>query len=546
MSLFRESLVRGSVPQQEVFAYTDTVNPSVHHEWATGALLYFATLGTGLGLTGLVILKFSLAAAVWLVLYRVARMRGCHPYLFALFSIACFPVFWVGFATIRAQLFTMLFLALQLWMQELDWRGRRAWVLGWLAMLVLWLNVHAGFVVGCGLIAFHSVERFASAWLPRRSIRDAAKATWHLMAIAPISCAALLINPYGWQYIPYLVRAIGMERPLIREWLPLWHTHDPVGTLTLFAACIGLMAFGFWSNRGRRRGFAFLALSAYMTLKHIRHGSIFAVVWIAYVPAWLSRTSFGKSIVAFLEGHRPATVRTCQGFACLFLAFACFQPFWRLTLPPQPRYSSASYPSEAIRYLKAHHFEGNLMTPFHVGAYVSWEMYPQVRVSFDGRYEVAYQEHMMGDHNRFYDADEDWWSIVGKYSTDAVLIHRDAKICSELETEKGIQELRYQTGSDWELIYQDDAFVLIGRPNLSLPAVDRRGIPIRDAAWEAFTPEHSHWNAGRFPRRRPGVLAMNPGAIEFSNRGMSTYSPDPSSARIPGRVGRQSWEGHSP
>ena len=50
MSLVREALVLRDFPQEDVFAYTPTVSPSVHHEWATGAVIYFATIGTGLGL----------------------------------------------------------------------------------------------------------------------------------------------------------------------------------------------------------------------------------------------------------------------------------------------------------------------------------------------------------------------------------------------------------------------------------------------------------------------------------------------------------------
>ncbi|MCA9134595.1 MAG: hypothetical protein KDA45_15615, partial [Planctomycetales bacterium] len=157
MSLFREALVQGEFPTVDLFAFTPTVNPSVHHEWGTGAVLYLATVGSGLGLLGLSLLKLLLMAALWLLLYRVARLRGAHPYVFASLAFLTFPVLWVGFATVRAQLFTLVFIAAQLWMQELDWRGRRAWILLWLGMLVAWLNLHAGFVVGLGLIACHSL-----------------------------------------------------------------------------------------------------------------------------------------------------------------------------------------------------------------------------------------------------------------------------------------------------------------------------------------------------------------------------------------------------
>ncbi len=495
MSLFREALVLGEFPVEDVFAYTPTVSPSVHHEWGTGAVLYYATVGSGLGLVGLSLLKLTMMAALWLFLYRIARLRGCHPYVFAAIAFFTFPVLWVGFATVRAQLFTLVFIAAQLWMQELDWRGRRSWVLLWLVMLTAWLNLHAGFVVGLGLIAFHSLERFAAAWFSKRSLLSALADTWHLIVAAPLAVGTLGLNPYGWQYIPYLVRAIGMDRPLIREWQPLWMTYDPLLTLTVFGISIGLFVYTQRNTRVRRlRGSAFLALSAYMTLKHIRHGSIYGVLWIAYVPAWISRTKLGKGLVRSIDNNRRGVVRTCQVVAAACLLFASVNHFWRPTLPPQQLYSTACYPTGAVQYLKEHQFQGNLMTPFHVGSYVSWEMYPDVKVSFDGRYEVAYQDNVMPEHNLFLGGEEGWWTILDKYPTDAVLVHKPAPVCEKLEVFRaGYAGEVPHTKQQWRFVYEDDSFLVLAADHCKLPSVNRASERLEDGAWEAFSESHAHW-----------------------------------------------------
>lgn len=44
------------------------------------------------------------------------------------------------------------------------------------------------------------------------------------------------------------------------------------------------------------------------------------------------------------------------------------------------------------------------MTPFASGAYVSWNLYPDMMVSMDGRYEVTYLDSTMGEHVRFFTA----------------------------------------------------------------------------------------------------------------------------------------------
>ncbi len=59
MALFRDYCVTGNFPTVDHFAYTPTIDPVVHHEWGTGAVLYFVTTTTGLGLVGLTILNFA-------------------------------------------------------------------------------------------------------------------------------------------------------------------------------------------------------------------------------------------------------------------------------------------------------------------------------------------------------------------------------------------------------------------------------------------------------------------------------------------------------
>lgn len=503
MALFRETLVQGDFPQDDVFAYTPTVSPAVHHEWATGAVLYMVTMGTGLGAFGITLLKLLLISAMWLLLYRVARMRGAHPYIFAMLAFFAFPVFWVGFATLRAQLFTLVFIAAQLWMQEQDWRGRRAWILLWLVMLVAWLNLHAGFVVGLGMITFHGLERLGVSWYRHRSVRAMLRDTWHLLAAAPVAVATLLINPYGPDYVPYLIRAIRMDRPLILEWQPLWHTHAPVCTVTLFAMSVGLFVYAqITLSRSKnwgsvRRGAAFTALAAYMALRHIRHGSIYGVIWLAYVPAWISRTQLGKNLVEMVEHHRGLFVRTSQGLAAACLTFACVHHIWFPSLPPEPIYSDASFPIKAVDYLQEQQFEGNLLTPFHVGAYVSWEMFPEVKVSFDGRYEVAYQEHIMPEHIQFLSGKDQWWEILDKYPTDAVLVHKQAPVAPQLEAFRlgsPKADERPPTRTKWRLVYEDDAFLILAAEHCDLPQVDRRGEPLEDGVREAFSPKYGHWH----------------------------------------------------
>ena len=121
----------------------------------------------------------------------------------------------------RAQLFSMLLLAATLAMLDMDRAGKRSWIAAWLPMYIVWLNLHAGFVIGPVVLFLHWVEQVVRTRRPQ----------WHLIGVGLGAVPLAAFNPYGINYLRYLVQAITMPRPLIAEWGPLWQ--DPA-TLALF------------------------------------------------------------------------------------------------------------------------------------------------------------------------------------------------------------------------------------------------------------------------------------------------------------------------
>ena len=466
MALVRAWFESGQFPRNDVFAYTPTISPAVHHEWGTGLFLYLASATSPLGLDGLIALKFALSAALAVLLYRVARNGGAHPILIVLLIPVMLPLLWVGFATLRAQLFTLVALAAQMLMLQSDWRGRRGWVLLWIPMYVVWLNLHAGFVVGLGMLVFHAIERASDAWYRGLPIWDR---TWHLIAMIPAVVLGLLCNPWGFEYAPYLFRAITMPRPTILEWKPLWFTYDPLTTLVAFSISVVMLGYVAKERRwSRLRGWLFCAVAAYMALKHIRHGSLFAVIWLAWMPAWLTPTPLGHSLIAWIQKERLGAMRVSRYLALGCSVFAVWNTFWHASLPTTLAASSFCFPIRAIDYLKSHAVQGNMMTPFHCGAFVSWTMHPDIKVSLDGRYEVAFAEEVMPAHQQFYEAQPGWQSVLDRYDHDLILVPQDVPVREHLFANQK------SSVPGWRLIYQDDAYAILSRDDVEVPYVDQR------------------------------------------------------------------------
>ena len=102
------------------------------------------------------------------------------------------------------------------------------------------------------------------------------------------------------------------------------------------------------------------------------------------------------------------------------------------------------------------------MTPFSSGAYVSWMCYPQIRVSIDGRYEVAYREDVLPKHNRFYAAEPGWENVLREYNADLVLVQANSPV------RKRIGQAGTTT-EGWKTVYEDSVFALFANEQKGTP-----------------------------------------------------------------------------
>ena len=452
IALIRQARQAGYWPTHDELAYTETVVPSIHHEWGTGAVLY--GLGTTLGGAGLLLLKLALTAGIATACVAAARRTGAGAACFSAVAPVAIFLSWYGFSTVRAQMFTLLFTALLMTCLARDRQGGRRWTFAWVVLHVIWLNLHAGFVVGLVLLACHTIEQA----LRRRPVR-------HLILLLAATSALVLANPYGSTYLGFLWHSLRLPRPAIEEWLPAWRA--PALVIGVFVLSLVLVLYAA-ARRGLRSlsGVLPLAAVAWAGLSHQRHLSIYAVVWVSLVPAWLEPTPLGVALRE-LWTRRAARVRAvCAVVALVCAASTLAHRPWRVTVPAQPGdHPDLTYPVGAVAWMQDVGFRGNLEVPFLVGAFVAWKLNPAVLVSIDSRYEVAYPPAALQANLDTYAARPGWEQRLAESGrTDAVLLPADGPLASAMPALPG-----------WTRAYRDDAFEVYLRPGLSLPAADRRG-----------------------------------------------------------------------
>ena len=442
MALIRESFRAGHLLTRDIFAYTPTVYPSIHHEWGAGLLAYALTYW--FGGNGILVAKYVIALLIGLVSLKCAESMGADVEVWAVLCPIAIYLGQFGFVSvIRAQVYSFFFAACCFWVFEQDRRGNRKWWIAWLCLFPVWVNLHGGFVVGIGLLALYLFEQA----LHRQPYR-------HLWFVLAGTVAEVFINPFGPAYIGYIARAVVMSRPYIQEWRPVW-AYGPWWTAVFLAAVVIAAYSAAKVGISRAHGLLMIIATGIEATLHCKLMPLFAIAWISHVPAYLDQTPAGGWIKSFEQRRFGFVLSAWLLLTTICITDAVRWQFWRLRVPQTD--SSYAYPVGAVEYLRGQRFVGNLMVPFREGAYVSWKLFPAVKVSVDSRYEVAYSEEWVDRTFRFYAAAPDWQETPNAYATDLVLVPKIVPLAQVIQQ------------SGWHMVYEDREFEIFARPGLLLP-----------------------------------------------------------------------------
>jgi len=445
MALVRESVAAGQLVKTDLFAYTPTLHTVIDHEWGAGVLLYFTV--KAFGGWAIVPLKFAIALLTAGAVFLCSRLRRASFEEATILWPLVIPAFSLGCATLRAQAYSFLFFALLLCLLELDSAGKRNWIAPWIAIVVVWTNLHGGVVIGIITLGLYWIERLLLG-----------KPHLHILGAIAGSVAAVSLNPFGFAYYRHLWTTLRMPRPEITEWYGvqvLSRTHQVLFGLTL-AILLALVVMRGWRASS---GLLIVAAMAGGVFLHARMLPFYAVAWAACVPSLVAGTSLERIVRAPFR-NRLAAVGVCIALTMFFVEMGLGVHAYDLVVP------NDRFPVGAVQYLKEVHFRGNVMTHFEHGAYVSWWLYPSAKVSVDSRYDVAFPPAIVDESFRFYEAQPDWRNILEKYPTDLALIPAHTPVAALMPD------------SRWTLVYSDRSFLIYARPGLQLP--------IRDASGQSF------------------------------------------------------------
>jgi hypothetical protein len=439
----------GSIPRTELFSFTYHGIPWTAHGWLSGLLFYavWSTIGPKL-------LIFVFAVLTALAFWIAFKRANSHPFFAA---IAMLIGVWTALPNIgvRPRVFSILFASIYLALLGRFARGvKERWIWLLIPLMVLWANLHGGFLIGLALIVLTALGMSLDLWAGVLERPDGFRARLRVLLLLFLGCGlAGLLNPYGIRLYtgPIAVLRSKIFQDLVNDWLsPNFHLAATRPLLLLMLMTIGVLALS--PTRAKPSEVLLFVATLYATLKTQRNAVVFALVAVPmfanYFQIWFASTKFGRSFGANRTDSNPR-------FALLFgvallLPLVLFAFKLRATAYSSPTQESLDVPVKAVEYLKENGITGNTFAVPNVwGAYVLWAA-PNNPVYIDGR--DVYPDTFVKEYVDIYQGRIDWRRPFDERGVQIVLTEPNSFLARQLNE-----------AHEWERVYQDNMSVAFRR-----------------------------------------------------------------------------------
>jgi len=384
------------VPLADPYSFTQD-RPWINHEWLSELAMGIAY--TLAGVKGLIALKVGIIITGLLIVWRA--LGPLHPLVRAGLTAL---MAWSSSAlwqTVRPQLWTWLFLIILV--RVLQTR-RRMWIIP--PLFAVWVNLHGGWIVGAGILtawcAVDATEQF----------RRSRVIPWPTLLLPVATAAATIVNPYGVELWTFLATTVRTTRPDIVEWDPLWTTPIAIWLpyVVLLASAIAITAMP--RTRPTWPMVALLCVLAYGGGRVLRIAFLLGPGFVLVIGAAL-RAMWPRERWNWVAPSRAAAALAFIPIAAAsFAVIVTLKPhLGKITLDDSYWVPDAA----AMKALRESHASGRLVTAYNWGQYAIWYLWPDLRVSYDGRRETVYSAATMQVHGAIYrgePAGDEWLASV--------------------------------------------------------------------------------------------------------------------------------------
>ena len=393
------------------------------HEWGASVIFYlFFKYFGALGFTLFQALAF-LGTTFFVIKTQQLQKHAYPP------SLAFIGIFLAVFAhlnpsLVRCHLFSFFFFSMFLYILEKNDKGQSKnliWIIP--PVIILWNNIHGGVVSGMGLVFMYMVGAILS------------RKPWvKYFLVLLISTPLLAINPYGCEYLNFLLSANTKNRKYITEWWSVFVQRHALYYYPTFSILIFTITLNIVNTIKARKiditKLIVLIVTSALGIIHVKLLPI-AVITIASLCYNDIIKLLGKTSRRYLEK---------AVYLIIFLVILFMLPY---TYPGTVRFNPDKFPIYETEFIRLNNIRGNILTSFGFGSYVSYKLYPNNLIFMDGRYEEVYYDE---EFNKLLDyelCNDSWKDVYLLYPTEILMPEKNISVYETLKT-----------SDEWDLVYE--------------------------------------------------------------------------------------------
>jgi len=438
----------GRLLSHEQFTYTVAGRPWYDQEWGSEVIGWLIFHWGGF-------LAFSLAytAVTWLGFWFIWR-RIAAERVPALIAGACLVI--AGLAGIlvwgpRSQMISFTLTCLTLYWVEEFLRDRNHHLYFLPLVMVVWANLHGGFVYGLAVVGLAAVTE-SVLWAVSPGDTSHRRRSLRLWAVLIACGVAGLVNPITFNaYLAAIrVQTSSVQQSFIAEWhSPNFHVAGELGLELLLLLVVAAMAL----RRPRLWDVLVTVVGIYAALAAVRNAPISAALLTPMV-AWSFGAAWERS--RWRDGFAGFLRRRAQDVSILVTLGALLVTVGSVgvmadTLSSQTASTNANFPVGAANWLAAHPTVGTRMfNAYDWGGYLMYRFYPDPnrRVFVYGEATLMGNE-LMQQVSDVETSEPNWQQILTEHGVNYVVERTDSALTMALSVDP-----------QWQRVY-DDGFAVI-------------------------------------------------------------------------------------
>jgi hypothetical protein len=420
----------------------------VNHEWLSDVLIF--GVHRLAGWSGLIVTFAVIIAGTLLLVFLRCPGRPL---------IAAFVTVWGALASapawgVRPQMFSLLLASIFLLILERS--SERPNLLWWtIPLMLLWVNLHAGFAIGIVLLALFLIGEVLDVTF---GFEEWPRVRFHLGRLVLVLAACLLVvplNPNGARLYWYPLQTL--HSPSMQNYIDEWFSpnfHESKYVPLLLMLMVIMAGLTLSPRRLRPRELLLLLVTMWAALRSVRHIPIFVLVAVP-VLSGLVLDCLRESGASWLRGlpRVQSTRRTMLLNAIVLASFVTFTVVRvRYVADRQAATEGEHFPVAAASFISRERPAGPILNHYNWGGYFIWKLYPEYRVFVDGRADL-YGDSFLDDFASVYFLNKQWYDHLRQWKIRTVVLPPDAPIVTAL-----------RSTTNWKQIYADSQVVILTIP----------------------------------------------------------------------------------